>query len=225
MKRSRSCEGVVEKLPAKAARLEIDKSAQTLRALDKGGGLIAFFPITAGSAEKPAPSGELKIRNVARNPTYRYNPDMSSRGAIERGVHDRSWTKQSRRAGLDRAPRRRLRHPWHTGPRESRKDKIAWVHPPDQLGCSPACGPRFEGHPCHVSWRGQGQEEAVGSPEGAPLIDASCTSQLLRGCAIRPILKPPACCSTINIPSRSRRYGLSSLRMAVSGLASPGRMA
>jgi lipoprotein-anchoring transpeptidase ErfK/SrfK len=63
-----------DQLGTKAAKLEIDKSAQTLRALAKDGKLIAFFPITAGSSEKPAPSGELRIRNVAHNPTYRYNP-------------------------------------------------------------------------------------------------------------------------------------------------------
>ena len=33
----------------KAARVEVDKSAQTLRALDQSGKLIAFFPVTAGS--------------------------------------------------------------------------------------------------------------------------------------------------------------------------------
>jgi lipoprotein-anchoring transpeptidase ErfK/SrfK len=64
----------------KAARVEIDKSAQTLRALDQAGKLIAFFPITAGSAAKPAPSGELKIRGVARNPSYRYNPAYAFKG-------------------------------------------------------------------------------------------------------------------------------------------------
>jgi lipoprotein-anchoring transpeptidase ErfK/SrfK len=64
----------------KAERLEIDKSAQTLRALDRAGKLIAFFPITAGSTEKPAPSGELKIRGVFRNPTYRYNPAYEFKG-------------------------------------------------------------------------------------------------------------------------------------------------
>ena len=72
--------GGSRQLPAKAARLEIDKTAQTLRALDRSGGLIAFFPITAGSAEKPAPNGELKIRTVARNPTYRYNPEYEFKG-------------------------------------------------------------------------------------------------------------------------------------------------
>jgi lipoprotein-anchoring transpeptidase ErfK/SrfK len=72
--------GGSQQLPAKAAKLEIDKTAQTLRALDRRGGLIAFFPITAGSAEKPAPSGELKIRTIARNPIYRYNPEYEFKG-------------------------------------------------------------------------------------------------------------------------------------------------
>ena len=65
---------------AKAARLEVDKTAQTLKAFDKGKKVIAFYPITAGSTEKPAPNGELKIRSVARNPTYRYNPEYEFKG-------------------------------------------------------------------------------------------------------------------------------------------------
>jgi len=73
-------QGGSQDIGAKAAKLEIDKSAQTLRALDRAGKLIAFFPITAGSADKPAPSGELKIRGVFRNPTYRYNPAYEFKG-------------------------------------------------------------------------------------------------------------------------------------------------
>jgi lipoprotein-anchoring transpeptidase ErfK/SrfK len=69
---------------AKAARLEVDKSAQTMRALDKDNKLVSFFPITAGSSERPAPSGELKIRKVVRNPTYRYNPDYAFQGVRSR---------------------------------------------------------------------------------------------------------------------------------------------
>jgi lipoprotein-anchoring transpeptidase ErfK/SrfK len=67
-------------LKTKAVRLEVDKSVQTLRAFDRQGKLIAFFPVTAGSTDKPAPSGELKIRSVARNPTYRYNLAYALKG-------------------------------------------------------------------------------------------------------------------------------------------------
>jgi lipoprotein-anchoring transpeptidase ErfK/SrfK len=73
-------QGGGQDIGAKAARLEIDKSAQTLRAFDQAGKLLAFFPVTAGSTERPAPSGELRIRGIARNPTYRYNPSYEFKG-------------------------------------------------------------------------------------------------------------------------------------------------
>jgi lipoprotein-anchoring transpeptidase ErfK/SrfK len=67
-------------LPNKVARIEVDKSAQTLRAFDRKQRLLAFYPITAGSAEKPAPSGKLKVSGISRNPTYRYNPAYAFKG-------------------------------------------------------------------------------------------------------------------------------------------------
>jgi lipoprotein-anchoring transpeptidase ErfK/SrfK len=66
--------------PAKAARVEIDKSAQTLQVFDRSDKLIAFFPVTIGSPEKPAPSGRLKVTGVRKNPTYRYNPEYAFKG-------------------------------------------------------------------------------------------------------------------------------------------------
>jgi lipoprotein-anchoring transpeptidase ErfK/SrfK len=68
----------------KAERLEVDKSAQTLKVFDGDGRPIAFFPITAGSAEKPAPSGRVKVTAVNKNPTYRYNPDYAFKGVRAR---------------------------------------------------------------------------------------------------------------------------------------------
>jgi lipoprotein-anchoring transpeptidase ErfK/SrfK len=64
----------------KAARLEVDKTHQTLRAFDHNDKFVAFFPITAGSTEKPAPSGQLKVTRVTKNPTYRYNPEYRFKG-------------------------------------------------------------------------------------------------------------------------------------------------
>ena len=72
------------KLSGKAARLEVDKNAQTLKAFDKQGKLLAFYPVTVGSAEKPAPSGRLKVTGVSKNPTYRYNPDYAFKGVKSR---------------------------------------------------------------------------------------------------------------------------------------------
>jgi lipoprotein-anchoring transpeptidase ErfK/SrfK len=61
-------------------RIEVDKAQQTVRAFDPSGGLIAFFPATVGSEEKPTPSGSFKVTSVDPNPTYRYNPAYKFKG-------------------------------------------------------------------------------------------------------------------------------------------------
>jgi lipoprotein-anchoring transpeptidase ErfK/SrfK len=45
-----------------------------VRVLDKDGKLIAFYPASIGSEEKPAPSGMTKVTNIVKNPPYTYNP-------------------------------------------------------------------------------------------------------------------------------------------------------
>ncbi|GLR88901.1 L,D-transpeptidase [Bradyrhizobium iriomotense] len=62
------------------ARVEIDKTRQTLKAFDASGKLLAFYPATVGSPEKPTPSGTLKVTAINQNPTYRYNPDYRFKG-------------------------------------------------------------------------------------------------------------------------------------------------
>ena len=62
------------------SRIEVDKSRQTVKAFDSSGTLIAFFPATVGSEEKPTPSGTLKVVSAHANPTYRYNPDYKFKG-------------------------------------------------------------------------------------------------------------------------------------------------
>jgi lipoprotein-anchoring transpeptidase ErfK/SrfK len=64
----------------KVDRIEVDKSRQTVRLLASSGELIAFFPATVGSEEKPTPSGTLKVVSVDANPHYRYNPAYKFRG-------------------------------------------------------------------------------------------------------------------------------------------------
>jgi lipoprotein-anchoring transpeptidase ErfK/SrfK len=67
--------GVRNNAPAaKAAKVEIDKPRKMLRAFDENGQLLAVFPVSIGSGEKPAPTGNFKVTSVSRNPTYRYNP-------------------------------------------------------------------------------------------------------------------------------------------------------
>jgi lipoprotein-anchoring transpeptidase ErfK/SrfK len=68
--------------PAKLTigRIEVDKVGQTVKAFDPSGALIAFFPATVGSEEKPTPSGNFKVVSADASPTYRYNPDYKFKG-------------------------------------------------------------------------------------------------------------------------------------------------
>jgi lipoprotein-anchoring transpeptidase ErfK/SrfK len=70
--------------PEKADRVEVDKNRQTVKLFDKSNALIGFYPATAGSEEKPSPSGTLKVTEIDRNPTYRYNPDYHFKGVHSR---------------------------------------------------------------------------------------------------------------------------------------------
>jgi lipoprotein-anchoring transpeptidase ErfK/SrfK len=67
-------------LPAKATRIEVDKSAQVLKVFGANQKLLAVYPATLGSEEKPAPSGQLTVTGVSKNPTYRYNPKYEFKG-------------------------------------------------------------------------------------------------------------------------------------------------
>ena len=67
-------------LNEKLAKIEVDKKHKILRALGSDGTLLAVYPASIGSTEKPAPSGTLKVVRVAKNPNYKYNPDYKFRG-------------------------------------------------------------------------------------------------------------------------------------------------
>jgi lipoprotein-anchoring transpeptidase ErfK/SrfK len=65
---------------AKVAKVVVNKSQRTVRALDGEGKLISFYPASVGSEERPAPSGTLTIRSIAENPTYHYTPKLAFKG-------------------------------------------------------------------------------------------------------------------------------------------------
>lgn len=66
--------------PEKVAKIEVVKSEHVLRALAEDGSLIAVYPASIGSEEKPAPSGAHKVKGIAKNPTYTYNPEYAFKG-------------------------------------------------------------------------------------------------------------------------------------------------
>jgi lipoprotein-anchoring transpeptidase ErfK/SrfK len=64
----------------KVERIEVDKTSRDVRAFGADGKLVAYYPASIGSSEKPAPSGETKVKGVAFNPDYTYNPKYGFKG-------------------------------------------------------------------------------------------------------------------------------------------------
>jgi lipoprotein-anchoring transpeptidase ErfK/SrfK len=71
---------LIDDSQASVTKIEVDGDRQTVRAYGQSGELVAFYPATVGSEEKPSPVGTLKIVSVDRNPHYRYNPKYRFRG-------------------------------------------------------------------------------------------------------------------------------------------------
>jgi lipoprotein-anchoring transpeptidase ErfK/SrfK len=67
-------------LDAAVGKVEVDKAHKVLRVLAADGKLLALYPASIGSEEKPAPSGTLKVVRIAHNPTYVYNPEFRFKG-------------------------------------------------------------------------------------------------------------------------------------------------
>ena len=64
----------------KAERVEVNKSERSVRVFGTDEKLIAFYPASIGSTEKPAPSGKFVVRSVKLNPSYHYNPKYAFQG-------------------------------------------------------------------------------------------------------------------------------------------------
>lgn len=74
-------------LPAPVGRIEVDKSQRAVRAYDRDGRLLAVFPASVGSEARPAPSGLLKVRGVARHPKYTWDPKRVTFGPVGHDAH------------------------------------------------------------------------------------------------------------------------------------------
>ncbi len=69
--------------PVKApegVQVVVSKGSSTLTVLHAGPNqdnqVVFFAPVTAGSEHDPLPIGDWKVKGVARNPTFNYNPDL-----------------------------------------------------------------------------------------------------------------------------------------------------
>ena len=62
------------------ARIVVDKAAHDIEALAADGRLVAYYPASIGSEEKPAPTGDFTIHRVDRDPVYTYDPKYHFKG-------------------------------------------------------------------------------------------------------------------------------------------------
>jgi lipoprotein-anchoring transpeptidase ErfK/SrfK len=60
-------------LPA-VASITVDKRRRQLLARDAAGAIVAAYPATIGSSDRPAPDGDYTVRTVAPAPSYTYDP-------------------------------------------------------------------------------------------------------------------------------------------------------
>jgi lipoprotein-anchoring transpeptidase ErfK/SrfK len=70
------------------ARLDVDKKNEALKAFDASGRLLAFYPASIGSPDRPTPTGTLKVTSTSDRPTYHYNPDYKFAGVKSREPFD-----------------------------------------------------------------------------------------------------------------------------------------
>ncbi len=66
--------------PAAVTRIAVDKTLHAVEAYGPDNKLLAFYPASIGSTEKPAPSGDFVIKHVTHNPDYTYNPAYAFKG-------------------------------------------------------------------------------------------------------------------------------------------------
>lgn len=60
----------------KAAKVIVDKSDSTVTLVDAAGKILGQFPASTGSEHDPLPIGDWKIKGIAKNPVFHYNPKL-----------------------------------------------------------------------------------------------------------------------------------------------------
>jgi peptidoglycan hydrolase-like protein with peptidoglycan-binding domain len=66
-------------LPSKISRVEVDANRQQVKAYE-GDKVVAIYPATVGSEDRPTPKGEFKVMKITENPVYHYDPALHFRG-------------------------------------------------------------------------------------------------------------------------------------------------
>jgi lipoprotein-anchoring transpeptidase ErfK/SrfK len=61
----------------RVVRVEVNKRANSLTAFGPDGALVAYYPASIGSNDKPTPQGVYEVRGTTEYPVYRYKPEFN----------------------------------------------------------------------------------------------------------------------------------------------------
>ncbi len=67
------------------ASIDVSKATKSVTAYDANHKVVAVFPATVGSTERPSPKGTWKVKGVAQNPDYTYDPSKLTWGPKSAG--------------------------------------------------------------------------------------------------------------------------------------------
>ena len=132
----RSTPHSIEALPpdAKASNgqgaeiIVVDKPARNVRAYDKDGKLLAFYPATIGSEEKPAPSGVFRVNRGRLGSELQIRSEVRLEGReYQTKAYNCARAEQSGRACLDRPQCSVVRHSRDASTGRYRKNGITWL--------------------------------------------------------------------------------------------------
>ena len=69
----------------KVATIDVNKNKAEVTAYDAAHKVVAVFPATVGSTERPSPKGIFKVKGVAQHPDYEYDPSKLTWGPKKAG--------------------------------------------------------------------------------------------------------------------------------------------
>ena len=69
-----------DSMSGKISRVEVDANRQRVKAYGEVDKLVAIYPATVGSEDRPTPKGEFKVMKITENPVYHYDPALHFRG-------------------------------------------------------------------------------------------------------------------------------------------------
>ena len=67
-------------MPVRSLESKSTSQQQRVMAYDKDHNVVAIYPATVGSEDRPSPEASFKVTKITENPVYHYDPSLHLRG-------------------------------------------------------------------------------------------------------------------------------------------------